>query len=92
LPGKSYTGGRAVSINPLARNGTKPVFKRKENSMGQAMSSTGGARQKGASAQRRNQPEVEPGQKRADQGNHHPAPGKTAKPEGGADQSPRSVR
>ena len=56
--------------------------------MGQSMSSTGGKKQKGARAQRKNQPEKEPGQKMSDQGGKR----SVGKPDGGADKGPRSIR
>ncbi len=57
--------------------------------MGQSIGSTGNrGKQKGATGQERNQPEKRPGQKMADQGGHKAK----EKPQGGADQGPRSIR
>jgi hypothetical protein len=52
------------------------------------MRSVGGGKQKGATSQQKNQPEVEPGQKVADQGGKE----RKTKPDGGADHGARSVR
>lgn len=57
--------------------------------MGQSIGSVSDkGKQKGATDQSRNQPEKRPGQKMADQG----GPKAHGKPEGGADQGPRSTR
>jgi hypothetical protein len=57
--------------------------------MGQSIGSTGNSKkQAGASDQKKNQPETRPGQKMSDQGGAKPK----GKPDGGADQGPRSVR
>ena len=57
--------------------------------MGQSIGSVGNShKQKGADDQKRNQPELRPGQKMADQG----GPGAHGKPDGGADHGPRSTR
>ena len=57
--------------------------------MGQSIGSVGNShKQKGAGDQKKNQPEVNPGQKMADQS---PAANK-GKPDGGADHGSRSVR
>ena len=58
---------------------------------GISISSTGGKKQKGARANRKNQPELEPGQKMADQGGRRLI-SKDGKPDGGADKGPRSIR
>jgi len=57
--------------------------------MGQSIGSVGNThKQKGAGGQSRNQPEVRPGQKMADQSGQQPQ----GKPDGGADHGPRSTR
>jgi hypothetical protein len=60
--------------------------------MGQSIGSVGNShKQQGAGDQARNQPEVRPGQKMADQGEPKGSkPG--GKPDGGADHGPRSTR
>jgi hypothetical protein len=61
--------------------------------MGQSIGSVGnGHKQKGAGDQARNQPEVRPGQKMADQGGSQGGPKAQGKPDGGADHGPRSTR
>lgn len=58
--------------------------------MGQSMGSTGNShKQAGAGGQKRNQPELHGGQRMRDQGEPQP---KKGKPDGGADQGPRSKR
>ena len=57
--------------------------------MGQSIGSVGNSRKQGKSGdQSRNQPEVRPGQKMADQGGTEAK----GKPDGGADHGPRSTR
>lgn len=57
--------------------------------MGQSIGSVGNSRKQGKSGdQSRNQPEVRPGQKMADQGGAEAK----GKPDGGADHGPRSTR
>ena len=57
--------------------------------MGQSIGSVGNSHKQGKSGdQARNQPEVRPGQKMADQG----SAGAKGKPDGGADHGPRSTR
>jgi len=57
--------------------------------MGQSIGSVGNTKkQGGASNQPKNQPEVRPGQKMSDQDGTKAA----SKPDGGADQGPRSTR
>ena len=58
--------------------------------MGQSIGSVGNTnKQAGAGAQKKNQPQLAPGQKMADQ--EAPVPNKGA-PDGGADHGPRSAR
>jgi hypothetical protein len=58
--------------------------------MGQSMGSIGNSRkQQGASDQKKNQPEKNPGQRMSDR--QQPEPTK-ANPQGGVDHGPRSVR
>ena len=57
--------------------------------MGQSMGSVGNRhKQAGARGQKKNQPEAKPGQKMSDQSPR----GRKTKPEGGAEQGPRSIR
>ena len=62
--------------------------------MGQSIGSVGnGHKQKGATDQPKNQPELRPGQKMADQGGPKGSNrGEKAKPDGGADHGARSRR
>jgi hypothetical protein len=63
--------------------------------MGQSIGSVGnGHKQKGATDQSKNQPEVRPGQKMADQGQPKGSKrgGAAQKPDGGADHGARSRR
>jgi hypothetical protein len=61
--------------------------------MGQSMGSIGNSRKQGrAGDQFKNQPEVRPGQKMADQGGAKTKDRPETKPEGGADHGTRSTR